>query len=52
MDRIARLETFSNEFVCFVRLTTEAWHVGWFAIVGVEIDPDWLAAAKHRVSER
>ncbi|MDE2250598.1 MAG: mandelate racemase/muconate lactonizing enzyme family protein [Gammaproteobacteria bacterium] len=29
MPRIARLETFSNEFVCFVRATTEAGAVGW-----------------------
>ncbi|WP_418160504.1 mandelate racemase/muconate lactonizing enzyme family protein [Benzoatithermus flavus] len=27
--RIARLETFSNEFVCFVRLTTDTGAVGW-----------------------
>ncbi|MEM1421087.1 MAG: mandelate racemase/muconate lactonizing enzyme family protein [Pseudomonadota bacterium] len=29
MSRIAKLETFSNEFVCFVRLTTDAGEVGW-----------------------
>jgi len=29
MSRIAGLETFSNEFVCFVRLTTDAGEVGW-----------------------
>ena len=29
MSRIARLETFANEFVCFVRLTTDAGDVGW-----------------------
>ena len=29
MERIARLETFCNEFVCFVKLTTDAGHVGW-----------------------
>jgi L-alanine-DL-glutamate epimerase-like enolase superfamily enzyme len=29
MIRIARLETFSNEFVCFVRLTTDSGAVGW-----------------------
>ena len=27
--RIARLETFANEFVCFVRVTTDAGNVGW-----------------------
>ncbi|MFI4890320.1 MAG: mandelate racemase/muconate lactonizing enzyme family protein [Steroidobacterales bacterium] len=27
--RIARLETFTNEFVCFVRLTTDSGAVGW-----------------------
>ncbi len=29
MTRIAKLETFANEFVCFVRLTTDEGHVGW-----------------------
>ena len=29
MSRIAQLQTFSNEFVCFVRLTTDAGEVGW-----------------------
>lgn len=29
MSTIARLETFSNTFVCFVRLTTDAGEVGW-----------------------
>ncbi len=29
MNRIARLETFSNEFVCFVRLTTDDGGIGW-----------------------
>ena len=29
MSRIAKLETFGDEFVCFVRLTTEAGEVGW-----------------------
>lgn len=29
MSRIARLETFSNAFVCFVRLTTDAGETGW-----------------------
>ena len=29
MSKIARLETFSNTFVCFVRLTTDDGHVGW-----------------------
>ena len=29
MTRIAKLETFTNEFVCFVRLTTEDGRVGW-----------------------
>ena len=29
MSRIARLETFSNEYVCFVRLTTDAGEIGW-----------------------
>ncbi|MEM6669372.1 MAG: mandelate racemase/muconate lactonizing enzyme family protein [Pseudomonadota bacterium] len=29
MSRIAKLETLSNEFVCFVRLTTDAGEVGW-----------------------
>ena len=29
MDRIAKLETFANEFVCFVRLTTQSGAVGW-----------------------
>ncbi|HSY07708.1 MAG TPA: mandelate racemase/muconate lactonizing enzyme family protein [Steroidobacteraceae bacterium] len=27
--KIAKLETFSNEFVCFVRLTTDSGEVGW-----------------------
>ena len=27
--KIRRLETFGNEFVCFVRLTTDDGHVGW-----------------------
>jgi L-alanine-DL-glutamate epimerase-like enolase superfamily enzyme len=27
--RISRLETFANEFVCFVRLTTDSGAVGW-----------------------
>jgi L-alanine-DL-glutamate epimerase-like enolase superfamily enzyme len=26
---IAKLETFANEFVCFVKLTTDTGHVGW-----------------------
>ena len=29
MPRIACLETFSNEFVCFVKLTTDSGAVGW-----------------------
>jgi len=29
MIRIAKLETFTNEFVCFVRLTTDSGAVGW-----------------------
>lgn len=29
MSRIAKLETFANEFVCFVRLTTDAGEIGW-----------------------
>jgi len=29
MIRIARLETFANQFVCFVRLTTDTGDVGW-----------------------
>lgn len=29
MGRIARLETFANEFVCFVRLTSETGETGW-----------------------
>jgi len=29
MIRIAKLETFTNEFICFVRLTTDSGAVGW-----------------------
>jgi L-alanine-DL-glutamate epimerase-like enolase superfamily enzyme len=29
MTKIARLETFADEFVCFVRLTTDTGAVGW-----------------------
>src|SRR5260221_8398470 len=29
MIRIAKLETFTSEFVCFVRLTTDSGAVGW-----------------------
>jgi L-alanine-DL-glutamate epimerase-like enolase superfamily enzyme len=29
MSRIARLETFADTFVCFVRLTTDTGEVGW-----------------------
>ena len=29
MPKIAKLETFSNAFVCFVRLTTDAGQIGW-----------------------
>lgn len=29
MERIAALETFTDEFVCFVKVTTEAGKVGW-----------------------
>jgi len=29
MSKIAKLETFSNEFVCFTRLTTDAGETGW-----------------------
>ena len=29
MHRIVRLETFHNEFVCFVRVTAEDGAVGW-----------------------
>ncbi len=29
MPKIAKLETFSNEFVCFVKLTTDAGQIGW-----------------------
>jgi L-alanine-DL-glutamate epimerase-like enolase superfamily enzyme len=29
MSKIAKLETFANEFVCFVRLTTDAGETGW-----------------------
>lgn len=27
--RISKLETFGNEFVCFVRLTTDTGEAGW-----------------------
>lgn len=27
--QISKLETFGNEFVCFVRLTTDTGEVGW-----------------------
>jgi len=27
--KIVQLETFSNEFVCFVKLSTDSGHVGW-----------------------
>jgi hypothetical protein len=29
MDAIAKLETFTNEFVCFVKLTTQSGKFGW-----------------------
>ncbi|MBS0374953.1 MAG: mandelate racemase/muconate lactonizing enzyme family protein [Proteobacteria bacterium] len=29
MSRIARLETFSNTYVCFVKLTTDSGEIGW-----------------------
>ena len=29
MHAISRLETFCNEFVCFVRVTTDSDAVGW-----------------------
>ena len=29
MTKIAKLETFSSEFVCFVRVTTDAGEIGW-----------------------
>jgi hypothetical protein len=29
MIRIARLETFCNEFVCFVRVTSDSGALGW-----------------------
>jgi len=29
MHAISRLETFCNEFVCFVRVTTDSGAVGW-----------------------
>ena len=29
MPRIAKLETFTNEFVCFVKLTTDEGRTGW-----------------------
>ena len=29
MIRIARLETYTDEFVCFVKLTTDDGAVGW-----------------------
>ncbi|MFO1090957.1 MAG: mandelate racemase/muconate lactonizing enzyme family protein [Hyphomicrobiales bacterium] len=29
MSRIAKLETFATEFVCFVRVTDDEGHVGW-----------------------
>ncbi len=29
MPRIARLESFANEFVCFVKLTADTGAVGW-----------------------
>ena len=27
--KIVQLETFANEFVCFVKLSTDSGHVGW-----------------------
>ena len=29
LGKISKLETFSNEFVCFVKLTTTSGNVGW-----------------------
>ena len=29
MSRIARLETFTDEFVCFVKLTSDEGDIGW-----------------------
>ena len=29
MTKIARLETYSNTYVCFVKLTTDEGDVGW-----------------------
>ena len=44
---IKRLETFSNEYAGFVRLTAQDGSTGW----GVEINPHWLERAHYQISE-
>ena len=45
--KICKLETFGNEFVCFVRVTTDTGDTGW----GIDINPRWLELSAHQVSE-
>ena len=45
--KIRKLETFCNEFVGFVRVTTDSGATGW----GVEVAPQWLARSAYRCSK-
>ena len=45
--KIRRLESFTTEFVSFVRVTTDTGAPGW----GAAINPDWLGKAHYHVSE-
>ena len=40
---ITAIETFSTEFVGMVKVTTDTGDAGW----GVEVNPQWLRAARH-----
>ena len=45
--KIETVETFSNRFVGFVRVTTDDGTQGW----GVTIKQDWLDRANYQVGE-
>lgn len=46
MSRISKIETFSNEFVCFVKVTSDAGDVGWGQVA--PYNADITALVVHR----
>jgi len=44
--KIQSIETFTNEFVCFVKVTTDDSSIDW----GAEPSPAWLANSQYAIT--